>query len=352
MSWVTRFPMHERVMLLLVLGIALLLAFSAFFAVSTVVLRIRNDLKRKRWAKREARWQPILLDVLAGEREPDALWACVGAGDHLYFIDYLMRYARRLRGEERMVLSRLAGPYLKDVAKRLRRGDVEQRARAAETLGTLDLQTYAAEVVGALKDPSPLVAMVAARALARREHPQFVVAVLDQLHRFDNWSTSFLASMLAAVGPDASPHLRGMLPDRGVPVRVRVVAAETLARLHDVGAADGAARLLAEEGDRDLLAAALRLLGQVGRPVHVPPVRVLCASPDFVVRSCAVEILGQLGTPEDASLLGAAMDDPSLWVARHAARALQKIGGDGALEALAASNHPRAALAREVLAQD
>jgi len=66
----------------------------------------------------------------------------------------------------------------------------------------------------------------------------------------------------------------------------------------------------------------------------------------------AIRALGRFGVAEDlAPLERAARDDPSPWVAIAAGRALKEAAGEEALEALAGSDHPRAALGLQVISE-
>lgn len=343
------FERGEWPLLLLSSLIALLVFFSFLFALSAVLLRLANIRKAARWARLETAWESLLLDVLAGAKTPEALLERVAGGDQLFFVDFLLRYARRLQGEERKILSSLARPFLPRVATHLKRGDPEHRACAILTLSALGLPDYSKEVLSALDDPSPLVAMVAARAMARREHPQYAGAVIEHVPRFENWSTHYLASMLAGVGPPVAAPLRLILLDASRPLVGRVVAAEALRKLHDLEAAETAVKVLETETDHDMVAATLRLLCMVGRPEHVGAIRAKCESTDSVIRIHAIDALGHLGTAEDVTRLKQALDDPSPWVAAHAAWGLNKLGSARLLQDIAASDHPRANLARQVL---
>ncbi|MFH1740474.1 MAG: HEAT repeat domain-containing protein [bacterium] len=343
---------RERILFSLAILIAILFLFTVVFGVYAVFLRIANERKRAHWEQLETAWEQEVLEVLAGEHRPDQLWRRVNKKDALYFVDFLLRYAQRLRGQERDILTELARPYLRQIARRMKEGDATQRARAAQTLSALGLFDYALELIAALDDPSPLVAMIAARALARKEHPQFAVPVLDRLHRFRSWSRNYLASMLAAVGSEITPALRNALADPNRSARTRSVSAEALLELNDFAAADTAARILETETDRDLLASCLRLLAQVGRIEHLSSVRRLCGSSDFVVRAHAVRALGSLGGAEDYDNVLQAFEDPSQWVAIHAAWALKDVGGLDDLKEIAGSDHPRADLARQVLTEE
>ncbi len=343
---------RNTALLVLIGTVVALLVLAVVFALYTLALRIDNDLKERRWKRLESRWEEPLLLALADPEAIGALHEMVEPRFRLHFVRFVLDYARRVRGEERSVLRKLAEPYLGPIAERVWSKHQEIRTRAVQTLGTLGLPRYAGEVVTALDDPSPLVAMVAARALTSEEHPEHAPAVLRRLRRFETWSRSFLASMLSAMGSEGVPALRDTLADQEEPDWVRAVAAEALTTLKDFGCGDLAAQVVEVEDEPELLAAALRLLAVVGRPEHAPGVRQRCASPDATIRSVALRALGTLGEEEDRVRLLGAMADPSPWVAIHAAEGLWEAGGASLLHDLADSDHPRSELARQILTQE
>ena len=107
-----------------------------------------------------------------------------------------------------------------------------------------------------------------------------------------------------------------------------------------------------EDTDREVVAASLRLLAQVGRPEDLALVRSRLGAKDAVVRGAAAVALGHLGSSIDAvKLHDIAMDDDSRWVAISAARSLRDLGGVKSLRELAASPHQRASLALQILSE-
>lgn len=321
------------------------------FGISVLLLRLRNERNAARWRRLEALWDPVVTDILAGDAALPAFWALVPAADTRFAVDYLLRFLRRMTGEGRERLMELARPYLPLIAQRAGHRDPDRRAWAIQTVGELGLRDHTVLVLGALDDPSPLVAMVAARCLARPAHPEHLQAVVDRLQRFTTWNPNFLASLLASVGPDAAPQLRTALADRSRAPRVRAIAATALAYLRDPAAAEAAAAVLGTTDDRDLLASALRLLERVGSAAHLDAVRPLLASRDDVVRAAAAATLGRLGDAGDLERLRGACEDPSRWVALHAARALRNAGDTATLQQLASSGRARATLAMQVLSE-
>jgi HEAT repeat protein len=67
------------------------------------------------------------------------------------------------------------------------------------------------------------------------------------------------------------------------------------------------------------------------------------------VRAAATRALASLGSADEREWLRSALEDPSPWVALEAAEGLLESGGADVLRALAASDHPRAVLAQQVL---
>lgn len=102
---------------------------------------------------------------------------------------------------------------------------LEVRARAIETRATLGLPEQSARVMAALDDPSPLLRMIAARAIARAGTLRHRATVVERLTRFDEWNPRFLASLLAGMGSETSGSLRERLADDGMEPWARAVTA-------------------------------------------------------------------------------------------------------------------------------
>ncbi len=343
------FAQAELAFRLLVASVILLATLAFLFAVYALVLRYRNARKRAHLDLLEASWTPVLMHVLQGRYPPEALWERVGAEEHLAFVRFILRYVRRVRGGQRQILRGVVEPFLPDVATGLTKGTVEERALVVQTLGTLGLPRFEADVVRALDDPSPLVAMVAARSLARPDHPQHIGVVIDHLERFGSWSRGFLGAMLAAIGPEGAETLRTTFEDPSRPGWIRTVAADALRWLNDVNAAEVAARVVSCETDRDLLVQALKLLERLGNEEHAPVVRKLAYAPDPVIRANALRTLGRIGDEGDGELLRDGLFDPSSWVVLQSVRSLARMGRWSTLQSLATSEHPRALFAQQVL---
>lgn len=351
-----RFPaaltLEDAGLLTLIAVILLLLLVTVAFSGYTVLLRVGHEMRQRLWTRLSAEWEGPVLRALADPELASCVHEAVLRRYRSHFVRFVLEYSRRVRGEERSTLREMAQPYLAPLVRRSRSRRVEVRVGAIETLGALGLPVYQKEVLAALDDPSPVVAMVAARALAREEFPEHATPVLARVHRFRHWNPRFLAAMLAAMGTEIAASLRRALADRERPPWVRAVAAEALCIQKNPDAGDVAAGVLAEARDPELLVAALRLLELVGRPEHATAVRALRGSEHVMVRAHALHALGTLGDEGDVPLLLEAIGDPSPWVALHAARGLREAGAADLLAHLSDSDDPRALLAAQVVEEE
>ena len=346
-------PLSDRgfVVLLVFLGIVALGAVA--FVVASLLLRARNNAIARGWAAFEARCDPVMLDVLVGAAPPAALRAVLAPGDDRRFIEYLLRYGRRIRGQERLLLGEIAAPHLYAASGDLRSRNVERRARATQAIGELGPRAYRTELLEALRDPAPLVCMVAAVALSREYRAEDVLRVIRATSRLTLLTTRLLVSMLQRLGPQAAWAFREVLADASEPPKLRTVAAKVLAGFNDQEAGDIALREVQATTDTDLRVALLQLLQRVGSAEHLDVVRRLVTDPDAAVRGAAIRMIGAIGGESDLALLQTALDDPVSWVAIHAAEALRRSGRTDLLETLARTRGRRSSiLMSEVLFRD
>lgn len=339
-------------LLALMVIIGLLVVGTLILSVYALVQRSINSRRQRELEALSERWLEPVLGAVGDPSLVPSVQALVDDDEQIRFLDFVIEYARRVRGTEKAVLRDLARPFLPRVVERIDDGGTEVRAWAVQVLGTLGLPEYEDEVIAALDDPAPLVAMIAARALARLNTPQYAPAVLARLERFDGWNRIFLASMLAAMGEGVAEELRRGLADESLPAGTRAVMAEALTLQGDFSAGDVAARVVSSARDTELLASALRLLAAVGRPEHADVARPLCDAEDSAVRAQALRAMGSLGDTGDVPVLIEAMNDPSPWPALYAARSARDAGGRELLAGMVASGDERASLAEQVLREE
>lgn len=351
LSSLSGLPLDDRLFLLLSLAIQCLLGLAIVLALLTVFRRWRNTRESRKWMHLAEKWDPVILEVLGGTEPPGPLLALVLPTERFDFLEYLVLYARRIRGEDTEVLKTLARPFLPLLLGRMGSRWGERRAGIVRTLGTLGMPEYAGLLAEALDDPSSTVAFLAAQALLEPGSPGYLRQVTARLHRFHRWHPGLLARLLARVGPEAAPVLRPVLSDSLRPLWVRAVVAQALRLIRDIGSADAAAEVVEGETDEDLVSQCLRLLAEVGESRHKPSLLPLLRSPRFHIRAQALRALQAVGGGEDLPIFRATLGDESPWVAIEAARGMKALGGTEELRVLASSEDRRSIPAREVLAQ-
>lgn len=362
-------------------AIALALLALSLMAYAFLLHARATRLEARRRALEEA-WRPRLLQELAGQDEADEApvedadhdpapdrggdpgrdpgrdgGTAAGPGpqvaprDRVLFLELLARWARAVEGPERRALEARAAPHLSALEPLLAGTDPYRRAHALELLGALDFERGRARIVRALDDPAPLVAMVAARVLAGHAAVAHLPALLARLPGFPHWSVEYLGSLLAAFGPGAAPALRTLMVDDAAPPPMRSAASRALRALNDLDAIGPALERLPQEADDDAQADLVRLVGRLGGPEHLGPVRPLAEAAAPHVRAAVVRAVGTLSDrrTSDVELVARGLDDPSPWVALHAAHALVELGRTEELVRLAGSGSPRATLGDEVL---
>jgi len=341
-------PLTGFALSLLSVTVGLLFTVTLGFSGYAIVLRIAYERRTRLWAHLTELWSEPVLAAIADPTTISAVHAVVEERYRLYFVNFVLDYSQRVRGEERNTLRSLAEPYLDVIATRVKHRRPEVRLRSVQTLGTLSLPTYEKVVLEALDDPEESVALVAARALARSEYAHHAASIFNKLPRFSAWEPLFLAAMLAEIGPAVLPLLRDRLNDETAPEWLRAVDAIALRLQLDPRGADIAVSALESATEVELIAALVRLIAELGRPEHLPTVRRFATSPSPVVRSQAARALGALGDPEEVPLLERGLDDADPWTSANAARGLLSVGGPRLLERLAVTHPEHAGLLTRV----
>ncbi|MDJ0960322.1 MAG: HEAT repeat domain-containing protein [Acidimicrobiia bacterium] len=319
-------------------------------AAAILGLRLRSERLDRKRAAVEAAWQPRLFSLIADEVDPDELADQVANSEVDLVLELCGRFAQRLTGADLERIEGFAARFSWRLARRLHHSDVDTRARSVMLLSAIGGHRYEPALVSALDDPDPLVAMVAAQAIAKHRLARQVPRLIERVSALGVWSPAFVAGVVAGIGTTAAPALIDILASPSRPVTDRATAALALAQLHDPRAADTAVVVLEDDtAARELVTACLRILEQVGRAPHLEPIRRLLSHADFAVRARAAAAIGAMGTSADAQQLQAMVGDPSRWVGLNAAMALRRLHCDELLGDLAAGSGDSASIAAEAL---
>ena len=331
-------------------SVTLLALTNVALAAAIVGLRIRSEQRDRRNAAIEARWQPRLFALIACEVAAEDLADDVPEGDLGHLLELCGRFAQRLTGADLNRIEAFAGRFAWRLARRLREDDVDGRAKSVMLLSAIGGHRYEHSLKAALDDPDPVVAMVAAQAVAKHRMVEEIPRLVERVSALGVWSPAFVAGVVAAVGSAASPSLMQLLQSDECSTTERSTAALALTELRDPRAADAAVAVLkGDETDRELVTGCLRILEEVGQPKHLWPIRRLLDHDDFAVRARAAAALGALGTAADAETLGRLVADPSRWVALNAAVGLRRLHREDMLLVLAAGDDASAPIAAEAL---
>ncbi len=339
--------------LLLVLSQSVLvsLALTLCCALLALGLRIRHHRHERLWRGLHLLWDKDMLDVLSGDMSQIEFSKKIQPDQELNFIRFLAPYGWQLRGSDLGILQTLARHYMQPVVRQLRHKDAGVRVWAINVIGLFGMPEHEHGIFTALQDKASAVAMSAANTLLTQKRVAYIQPVLEHFYRFDKWNVRTLAGQLSGMGPEAIPVLEQIYLDDKRSTRTRIVAAEVLSNFADYAVADRAAALLSATVDLELAVATLRLLREVGPEKHRAALYPLCQAPSEVLRVNALRTLRALGLRADHDLFLHALDDSSPWVARQAAWALKELGNTATLERLVREDHPRAVLARQVLAE-
>ncbi len=342
---------EHRLLLVLSDSVLVLLLLTFLFGLLALGLRLQHYRYDRMWLGLYQLWEVDILDVLSGDMSPIEFRKLIKPEHELNFVRFLAPYGWRLRGSDLSTLKALAQHYMPHVARQLRHKDPGVRAWAVNVVNLFGMPDYEFEIFKALEDKASVVVMFAASTLLGQKRVHYITPVMDHLQRFDKWNINAMASLLSGMGPDAVPVLEKIYLNPNRDTRTRVVAALALANFGDYAVADAAAALLGSTRDTELVVATLRLLSKVGLAHHRDVVKDLSVTSSEVLRINAMRTLRAICTQEDREFLLQAMSDESPWVARQAIGALKDLGAVDLLEKLVQDGHPRATLARQVLAE-
>lgn len=350
-SYFGTLPGLEMALQILILTVVFLFVLTIIIAVGVVLLRMKNNLNANRFSRLEKNWEGQIMEILSNDEATPLPEMEIKRRDRIFFVQYLYRFASRLRGQELQIIKDLAEPHLPMIAGKLKGGYPELRARNINILATLGFPAFIDPIIQALQEDAPIVKMAAARILAHADYPEHINIILPELSHFDEWSMNFLASMLSEMGLAIAPRLREELLNEEASVRVRIAAAEALRHIGDLAAPDAAAKVLEAGGDPELSASCLKILRDMGTPRHRPLLLDLVSSPEEIIRIHALSALGSVGSKSDAPIILEGLNDASSWVALQAARALHQTNCTEILEEIATSDHSRASIAQQILTE-
>lgn len=300
---------------------------SLLMLVAVFILRVRLLIRQHRERFYEAQWQPLLAEcVLSVPKQLPQ----VPRNMRYRFLRLWNFHYESLVGGTRSNLEALAGAMrLENVARTLMdTGNFRERMIAVMTLGHLRDRTQWHELRALVADPSPILSLLAARALLDIDASATLVWLVTVMAAREDWPLSRVVTILKEVGPDMVTTPLITATDAAVRTEGGGHQVARLLRMMEVAhterVAPVARRIARDVQDPELIAAALRL---VQDPRDLDIVRVHAGHEAWYVRASAMRVLGRIGGAADQPLLIDKLGDGHWWVRYRAARALLALPG-------------------------
>lgn len=319
-------PQDPMLGLVFMLGVGIIIC-SLLMLVIVFVLRIRLLIRQRRERFYEKQWQPLLAECVFGM---PAVLPQVPRKLRYHFLKIWNFHHESLVGSSRVNLETLAaGMHLEDVARDLMHsGDLRERLIAVMTLGHLGDRTQWHELRALVSDPSPMLSLLAARALLDIDAQATLAWLVTVMAAREDWPLSRVVNMLKEAGPDLVTLPLISATEAAVRAGKGEIQVARLLRMMEVAhterVAPVAGRIAREVRSPELIAAALRL---VQDPRDLEIVRAHAGHEAWFVRSSAIRVLGRIGGNADRALLAEKLGDEHWWVRYRAARALLVLPG-------------------------
>jgi HEAT repeat protein len=295
----------------------------------TLELRLRRRLHERRRAGVITHWRALLGDALTG-RATTAPQSKLRRKDRREFLRLWVYTRSMLEGAaaERLIALAERLKLREYVREQAEHAHLKTKLLAIQALGYLrDAESFGA-LAASIDQPSTLLSITAAEALAAIDAPRAMERVIPKIARRRDWPRTHVFNLLRRAGS--------------------AVVSEPLYRCIRAASDDDAAYLLkfaeiAEFDVRDALAVELlrardnpevlaAALNVATGHAAVPRIDELLAHPAWYVRMQAAKLLGRMGRPEDAGRLEKLLADAEWWVRYRAAKALVRLRGVDAAE--------------------
>ncbi|OGH61416.1 MAG: hypothetical protein A3G34_05385 [Candidatus Lindowbacteria bacterium RIFCSPLOWO2_12_FULL_62_27] len=311
------------------------LGMGLFVAASLVMylffLRLRSLSKRRRQARIETVWRPILVRLLTGtDGDHKTDYPALKKADREHLVQLICHFSVRIPVSQRARLKKfcdetgLSAVFLKD----LKSAGGWTRARAALLCGYAGLAESIPTLLGLLKDKDPLVAYDSARSIGMLGDPEVIREVVAVVCRQKGWSRAKIIELLLEFGPGvAMETLRQFLSGRVAPNWLQPMI-EIMGHFRVVEARP-ALEAVARGDDDTLKFAAIRALGRIGLPASDWVLRTCLISPTPKIRQGAAEALGMCMATGAAPDLVELLSDRDVAVRQAAAGALMAFGKKG-----------------------
>ena len=323
------FTTGQSLLLALLIFSGVAVALQMTLALGHRLFQVRRRMFRA-WVV-DAYTDPI-IELLTGDVDEAGRSAFVASlptapAQRAVVVEMLLSSVAKVRGEAQETVARVmdeAG-FTAYYLRRLGGRRTRERAIAAEVLGEMRAVSALDALLTTLRDRSPVVRVVAARALGKLSQPEAVHALMDE-YALGRLPSGIVASSLLGMGPAGGPALQSLL--HAEESSVRALAATLTGLLDWTPAGDDLLALLRDD-DANVRARAAESLGRLGTETATGPLLALLRDAEREARVTSAEALGQLGDPAAVEGLATTLADEQHDVRLAAAAALGSLGAAG-----------------------
>lgn len=297
-------------------------ALTVAFLALTGAARTLTVVRQRRRGKILELWRPIMLGSLSPRRE--LLPAPRIRRTHRTTVLGMWTHLQEsLAGDAKDRLNSLARrARLDGVARRmLRTPNAADQLLAVIALGHLGDREKWDALADIVRAGKPTLSSAAARAMVRIDAQDGLRVVAPMILSWTDWHPSRIAAILNEAGSEAAARVVTELievsPSESLPRLIRYLEVARNDKVLPI-----VRRVLEENDDAEVLAAALHVFGEFRDRDDAPLARRHVSHPQWFVRLQAVTALGKLGGADDERPLTDALGDREWWVRYRAAQAL------------------------------
>lgn len=306
------------------------LALSGLALLIMVALIIARLISQRRTARSESQRRALIPILLGNADDRQLVEAARQSKDVLgpLAIDLI----QLVRGDERdrfvATASKVGVP--EDLRRRLTKGPVRERIRAAEVIGEFPDEFSTAALEAALDDRNSAVRLAAALALASSGRAPAAKRLVAMLGLGRGERSMLIVALFEEIARQRPHELRELIEDRVSPPLVKAAAIEALTASGDYSLVPMVTQLALEaDPNGEELPRYLRALGDFHHPAALPAIEKWLDAPTWWVRSAAAEAAGRIHLDELVPALSRMLDDPDWWVRFRAGEALARTGDLG-----------------------
>ncbi len=322
---------------LVLVGIILFLLVLVFILlVYAVILRVIYNARNRYYARKQSRWEKILLKYIDGTATGEDLSGLdLKFRDWIKFGEFIENYLMDIKGEDYDAIIRMLDEieFHEMLMKALGSSDWWERTYSAYFLGLMKYEPAEQKLLELVYDKSPLVSINAFEALNKIGSNKDLYRVIKFVLNSAFLIISKVTDIILSYGTDINPVLIKLLRDADVTDRAKRIIVDVLASRNVVESLPVITKLANETGDTELIIGCIKAMGEFGDPEGMDFLLEYMSSPNWIIRSQAVKALGNVSSPLIIPELKMILRiDENYWVKMYSAQVIMGFGEKGKKE--------------------